>query len=89
MYCPKCFGHNLQACSTGVINLVINGKQMDAGRFLYYTNKQSQKEIEEQFVRKLEEFFKWYSSFENQEPIKNVQIISSDFMCDNGCSISF
>ena len=41
MYCPKCFNDSLSLCGHGVVNIIINGKQMDAGRFLYNLERQN------------------------------------------------
>ena len=41
MYCPKCYNNSLSMASRGVVDIIINGKQMDAGRFLYNINKES------------------------------------------------
>ena len=35
----------------------------------------------------MEEFFKWYSNFQNKDPIKEVQIVSSDFNCEEKCKL--
>lgn len=86
MYCPVCFNDTLKLKSSGVIQLIINGKQMDAGRFLYSTGEQ-RSEMVNQARRKIEDFFKWYSNFKNQEPIQKVQMLCGDITCDSGCRI--
>lgn len=87
MYCPVCFNNSLGLSMTGVVHLIINGKQMDAGRFLFNTESSRPEEIKKDFYKKLEEFFKWYGSFSNKGPIINVFICSSDFRCDHGCKV--
>jgi len=87
MYCPKCFNNNLSICSHGVIHLIVNGKQMDAGRFLYNLKKEDLPEIQKSFHLKLEEFFEWYSNFKNKQAITKIEVCSGDFVCENGCHI--
>lgn len=87
MYCPKCLNSSLYLCDHGVINLIINKKQMDAGRFLYNLNDQSKDELVEELSQKIEEFFKWYSNFKNKEDIEVVQLVTTDVFCENKCSI--
>ena len=85
MYCPKCMNNSLHINSRGVMHIVINGKQMDAGRFLYDTKDKNQ--FYQDLSNKFEEFFKWYANFQNVEPISKVQICTSDVSCDSKCRI--
>ncbi len=87
MYCPKCLNNTLRLSSRGVVNLVINGKQMDAGRFLYNTQSMDKRELLGELTQKIEEFFKWYSGFRNQSAIEVVEIITSDVQCEEGCNL--
>lgn len=86
MYCPKCLNNSLHINSRGVMNIIINGKQMDAGRFLYNFDKDKATFLKD-LNTKLEEFFKWYSNFTNTSPITKIEICSSDVVCDNKCAI--
>ncbi len=89
MYCPKCFNNTLKICSKGVINIAINGKQMDAGRFLFnFETQEKAKQFKPALKAKVEEFFKWYSNFQNKEPVNLVAIDTSDMACEEGCAIS-
>lgn len=88
MYCPKCFNNNLSLCSHGVVHIIVNGKKMDAGRFLFNTGKEDAERIQKDFRAKLEEFFIWYSQFQNKEPITRIEVCSGDFKCANGCLIN-
>ena len=85
MYCPKCMNNSLHINSRGVMHIVINGKQMDAGRFLY--NIEDRDQFFRDLEAKLEEFFKWYASFQNRDPISKVEICTSDVSCDDKCAI--
>lgn len=87
MYCPKCLEDGLFLKSRGVVELVINGKQMDAGRFLFNRDTSKKEEIYSDFKKKLEEFFSWYSQFKNPEPIQVVELSTADFKCE-GCGFS-
>lgn len=89
MYCPKCLNNTLRLSSRGVIHLIINGKQMDAGRFLYNLQSMDKREILSDLSQKIEEFFKWYSNFRNQTAIEVVELITADVQCDEGCSMPF
>lgn len=82
MYCPKCLENGLFLKSRGVVELIINGKQMDAGRFLFNRDTSKKEEIYSDFKKKLEEFFSWYSQFKNTEPIQIVELSTADFKCE-------
>ncbi len=89
MYCPKCFNNSLRICSKGVINIAINGKQMDAGRFLFNLETDDKaKQFKPALKSKVQEFFKWYSNFQNKEPVNIVAIDTSDMVCEEGCVIT-
>lgn len=82
MYCPKCLEDNLLLKSRGVVELIINGKQMDAGRFLFNLDSSKKEDIYRDFQKKLEEFFQWYSGFKNKAPIQHVELSTTDFKCE-------
>lgn len=86
MYCPKCMNNSLHVNSRGVMHIIVNGKQMDAGRFLYHLDK-GEDEFYKDLKSKLEEFFKWYSGFQNVESITKVEIATSDVTCENKCKL--
>jgi len=86
-YCPICLNDSLSLNSRGLVEIVINGKKMDAGRFIFNVGKDTQDEILENFRDKMEEFFRWYGNFQNKDPISSVEIVSSDFNCEHGCRI--
>ncbi len=86
-YCPCCLNDTLSINSRGMIEIIINGKKMDAGHFLYNLSKDSKDDIFNAFQEKLEAFFKWYSEFQNKVPIKTVEIVSPDFSCENKCRL--
>jgi hypothetical protein len=86
-YCPICLNNTLTLSSRGIVHISINGLHRDTGRFLFNTSKESPEEIASNFKKKLDEFFMWYSTFQNQDPIKLLSAVTSDFVCDNGCII--
>lgn len=87
MYCPVCFADTLYMKPRGVITTIINGKQMNTGRFLFNDIKDSHTEMLGKLKAKVEEFFKWYSSFQNKDPITKFGLYSSDFSCKKECKI--
>lgn len=89
MYCPKCFNDSLRICSKGVINIVINGKQMDAGRILFnLENEEKLRQFKPSLKTKIKEFFNWYSNFQNKDPVTVISIDTSDMQCEEGCVIA-
>ena len=86
MYCPKCLNNSLHINSRGVMHIIVNGKQMDAGRFLYNLDKDKGQFFKDLTV-KLEEFFQWYSNFQNVQTITKIEISTSDVACDDRCHI--
>lgn len=87
MYCPKCLNDSLLVSPKGVITLILNGKQMNNGRFLYNIERDDFSEFNRALREKIDEFFKWYENFQNRDPIHTVEVCSSDFVCSNGCAI--
>ena len=87
MYCPVCFEDSLYLKPRGVIITVINGKHMDTGRFLFNELKDTPEDRLNELENKIDEFLKWYSSFQNKDPIKSLGLYSSDFVCKNSCKI--
>lgn len=67
--------------------MIINGKQMDAGRFLFNLDDTKKDQIEADLKRKLKEFFDWYSSFQNKDPISQIELCTIDFKCTS-CNFS-
>lgn len=83
-----CLSHSLLLNANGVVHLLVNGKQMDAGRFLYrLKSERGLREFRRELKIKIEEFFKWYNEFTNKDPITYVELLTNDVTCDNGCHI--
>lgn len=87
LYCPSCLNQTLDLNRKGVIHISINNIQMETGRILFNQDREEEEEIFNNCLKKIEDYFKWYRSFKNKEPIKKLQIMSSDFYCSNGCKI--
>lgn len=90
MYCPGCFNNSLLLKRSGVVNVIVNGKQMDAGRFLFHFDGEGP-EGHEKFMHnlevKIEEFFRWYQNFKNKESIKTIHLWTNDVQCENRCKL--
>ncbi|MDC1174589.1 hypothetical protein OAT67_04320 [Bacteriovoracaceae bacterium] len=87
MHCPTCFNNSLHFDEKGVIEIIINKKQMDAGRIIYNLDPREKEKMFVEFKRKVEEFFKWYSTFQNKEPLCQVELVTASVKCDSGCKI--
>ncbi len=86
-YCPKCLSASLEINEHGIVHVIVNNKQRDTGRFLYNIVKQSKDQIKEEAKKTIDDFFGWYSKFDNKDPISSVELSSSDFKCVEGCPI--
>src|SRR3989339_1957533 len=84
-YCPVCFSDTMSLSPHGVIHLTINGKSKQSRQFLYNITKETKEEIAQNLEAKIEEFMVWFSSFQTKEPIRNYQLFSADYRCENGC----
>ena len=69
----------------GVAEFIVNDRKRDTAKFIFdLTNKdKSQREV----TLKAQEFFKWYSGFQNVEKIKKVELLTSDYSCASGCKL--
>jgi len=88
MYCPKCLNNSLRINAKGVVDMTINGKKRDSGRFIFHTDQSEQEAMLKDLEIKCEEFFQWYSQFQNKEPISRLELNTSDVKCENGCRFS-
>lgn len=82
LYCPKCLESCFYLRESGVVDLLINGKQMDSGRFLFNIKKHEQKVVIEQMHNKMQDFFLWYKDFNHRAPITQIELCSADFKCE-------
>ena len=86
-YCPICFNNSLTLKPTGKISILLNGKPSSHGQILYNLNSQAGHEIKKEFLVKMEEYFRWYGDLSNAESVSKIDVVSTDFVCDHGCSI--
>ncbi|MFZ4712182.1 MAG: hypothetical protein ACOYL6_00590 [Bacteriovoracaceae bacterium] len=87
MYCPTCFSNTLKLSSRGVVKLSVNGKQKETSLFLFNLVKEGPDDIRSSVKEKVEEFFRWYSTFSSPDPIKQIELYSNDYSCTNNCKI--
>ncbi len=85
MFCPKCLNNSVHVKEKGVIQILVNGRQKDTGRFLY--NLEDKQNITQQISEKILEHFKWMASFQNPKPVEHLNVITPDAVCDNGCAL--
>ena len=67
--------------------MTFNGKAKATSQFFYNLSKENNEEIYKKMHAVVEEYFSWYSDFQNKEEIKSIALTSSDFKCSNGCSL--
>jgi hypothetical protein len=89
MYCPVCFQNTLKIRSSGVVRISFNGKSRDTSIFTFNLNKDTKEELDKKLRERIVDFLKWYSSFQNKDPIKQFEAMSSDFQCSNNCKIDY
>jgi hypothetical protein len=88
MYCPKCFNQTLFIKQKGVVDIYINGKKRDSGRFLFNMDPSYTEQNVQDFRHKCDDFFKWYSGFNNKDSIQYVELHTVDVKCESGCAFS-
>lgn len=87
-YCPNCFNMCLELKSSGKVNLYFDGKKKESSVFIYNLHSNLPEDIQQKVLDKLVDFFQWYGSFGNKQPISKVEALSSDFICEDGCSLN-
>jgi hypothetical protein len=85
MYCPICFNDTLKIASGGVVKLSFNGKSKATSQFYYNFNEETRPQRLVKLDDAIDDYFKYYSSFQNQDIIRNVEALSIDFKCSNRC----
>ena len=87
MYCPVCFQNTMKIKSSGVVKLAFNGKSKSSSLFTYNLQKETQEQLLAKLSERVEDFFKFYSEFNNKVPIKTIEVYASDFLCTANCKI--
>lgn len=88
MYCPICFNDTLKAASSGVIKLTFDGKSKSTSQFYYNTKQETVEDIYKKLTGVVAEYFIWYATFNNKDPIRDIEAFSSDFICSTGCKLT-
>ena len=87
IYCPICFNDSLHLKDSGKINVYFNGRLNESAQCLFNLETSKVEELENKVTEILTQYFKWYSGFQNREPVKSIEIVSIDYKCDHGCVI--
>ncbi|MEX0798140.1 MAG: hypothetical protein WD025_01770 [Bacteriovoracaceae bacterium] len=87
MYCPVCFNDTLKLASSGVVKMTFNGKAKATSQFFYDLKNETSAQTYKKFRLVVEDYFSWYARFQNKDPIKDVQMLTSDFICLNKCKL--
>jgi hypothetical protein len=88
MYCPVCFNDTLKVASSGVVKVTFNGKAKSTSQFYYNIKQEKPVEIYKKFRGVVEDYFSWYTTFQNKDLIKEIELTSSDFVCSKGCKLN-
>lgn len=88
MYCPICFNDTLKIASSGVVKMTFNGKSKATSQFYFNLKEDSEEKTSEKLLATIEDYFEYYSQFQNKIPIKEIEAYSIDFKCTNKCGIS-
>lgn len=87
MYCPKCLNDTLKLASSGVVKITFNGKAKSTSQFFYDLKREPSKDIYKKFMNVVDDYFSWYATLNNKDPIVDVKMFASDFRCENRCPI--
>lgn len=68
--------------------MTFNGKAKSTSQFFYDLKNESDEEALKKLKSVIEEYFEWYATFNNKDPIKEVQLMCRDIVCDNKCSLA-
>lgn len=88
MYCPICFNDTLKIASSGVVKMTFDGKSKATSQFYFNLKEDSEKKTSQKLNEVVEEYFEYYSNFQNKTPIIEIEAYSLDFKCSNKCGMS-
>lgn len=88
MYCPICFNDTLKIASSGVVKMTFNGKSKATSQFYFNLKEDNEEKTSEKLLATIEDYFEYYSQFQNKNPIKEIESYSIDFKCTNKCGIN-
>jgi hypothetical protein len=86
MYCSVCLNNTIEIGQKGSVEVIINKKQLETGKFLFGSRKNN-KEFLQDFEKKVNEFFRWYSQLNYKTKIFSLDLVTSSFHCHNRCKI--
>ncbi len=87
MYCPVCFNDTLKIASSGVVKFAFNGKSKSTSQFFYNLTQDTDSDLLNKIDHVVQDYFEYYSNFQNKTPITEVLAYSIDFVCENGCVV--
>jgi hypothetical protein len=73
--------------SSGVVKVTFNRKARNTSQFYYNMSTEKPEDIKKKFRDVVEDYFNWYSDFQNKDVITEFELYSSDFLCISGCKI--
>ena len=88
MYCPICFNDTLKVASSGVVKVTFNGKAKATSQFFYNLKQDKPQELLKKVRAVISEYFEWYATFQNKDPLKKIEMTSCDFLCSTGCKLN-
>jgi hypothetical protein len=86
MYCSVCLNNTIEIGQKGSVEVIINKKQLETGKFLF-GNRANNKEFIQDFEKKVFEFFSWYNNLHYKSKIVSIDLVTSSFHCNNRCKI--
>jgi hypothetical protein len=88
MYCPICFNDTLKVASSGVVKVTFNGKAKATSQFFYNLKQDKPQELLKKVRAVISEYFEWYATFQNKDPLNKIEMTSCDFLCSTGCKLN-
>lgn len=67
--------------------MTFNGKYKATSQFFFNLKEDGELKVADKLRKTIEEYFEYYSQFQNITPIKEVEAYSIDFKCSNRCAI--
>lgn len=88
MYCPVCLHDSLKIATNGVVKLIFNGKSKSTSQIYFNLLKDSPADISKKLEVVINDYFSYYSNFQNKDSIDSLHCFSFDFKCTNNCVMS-
>ena len=68
--------------------MTFDGKSKSTSQFFFNLKEDSETKTSEKLQHAIDDYFEYYSDFQNKEIIKEVEAYSLDFRCSNKCAIT-